>query len=47
MRTFELEGVVDFLLLSDGDPGALIQSARPALIDWRDLKVAAISRRER
>jgi len=33
--------VDDILLLSDGDINQLIQAARLAVTDWRDLKVAA------
>ena len=36
------EGVIDdILLLSEGDLGRLIRFARLAVIDWRDLRVAA------
>jgi len=31
----------DILLLSDGDISQMIQAARLAVTDWRDLKVAA------
>ena len=42
------EGIVeDILLLSEGNIEQLIQAARLAVIDWRDLKVAAEELRSR
>ena len=42
------EGIIeDILLLSEGNIEQLIQAARLAVIDWRDLKVAAEELRSR
>ncbi len=42
------DGVIeDILLLSDGSIERLIQSARLAVTDWRDLRVAADDLRSR
>ena len=38
--------IEDILLLSDGQLDRPITAARLALTDWRDLKVAAINRRD-
>jgi hypothetical protein len=41
-----LEDVIeDMLLVSDGRIEALVQAARLAVVDWRDLRVAADRRR--
>jgi hypothetical protein len=37
----------DILLLSEGRLGPLIEAARLAVMDWRDLRVAAQGRRSR
>jgi hypothetical protein len=37
----------DILLLSEGSLGPLIEAARLAVMDWRDLRVAAQGRRSR
>jgi len=41
------EIVEDMLLLSEGDIEQLIRAARLAVVDWRDLKVAAEKLRNR
>jgi hypothetical protein len=37
--------IEDMLLMSDGRIEALVQAARLAVVDWRDLRVAADRRR--